>query len=262
MVRRSRSPIRGGRGAAWTAALHAAGVAPLSSPELDHECPARPNEPGANGPRDEPPPAIPHAARAFSPPDLPRATGCRDPPDTRAVLDRMDNRSLRSSPPGLFRPGCALSREGLVQQGCLCSSTARSARDTDTSRRAVSRRPMARRMGTLMTRFTAVVIRPAVIRNAPKVTLARRWQVFLVVALANFLGWLDLTVVNIALPSIEHAFPRASLGAISWVLNAYSVVFASLLIPAGRLADVIGRRGCSFSAWPYSSSGQGCARSR
>jgi EmrB/QacA subfamily drug resistance transporter len=69
-----------------------------------------------------------------------------------------------------------------------------------------------------------------------------RAQVLLVIGLGNFLGWLDVTVVNVAFPSIEHAFGGASLGGLSWVLNAYNVVFAALLIPAGRLADLVGRR--------------------
>ena len=72
--------------------------------------------------------------------------------------------------------------------------------------------------------------------------LARQWQVLLIVAAGNFLGWLDATIVNVAFPSIEHTFHRSSLAEVSWVLDAYSVVFAALLIPAGRIADLIGRR--------------------
>jgi len=52
---------------------------------------------------------------------------------------------------------------------------------------------------------------------------------------------LDLTVVNIALPRIEHGlgFSAASL---SWVLNAYSLTFGGLLLFGGRLGDILGRR--------------------
>src|SRR6201995_2164386 len=53
---------------------------------------------------------------------------------------------------------------------------------------------------------------------------------------------LDLFIVNVAVPSIGASFPGANLSAISWVLNAYAVVFAALLVPAGRLADHFGRR--------------------
>jgi len=48
--------------------------------------------------------------------------------------------------------------------------------------------------------------------------------------------------VNIAFPSIRATFPGASLGGLSWVINAYNIVFASLLVPAGRLADRVGRK--------------------
>src|SRR6516165_5630240 len=53
---------------------------------------------------------------------------------------------------------------------------------------------------------------------------------------------LDLFIVNVALPSIGRAFGGADLASLSWVLNAYAIVFAALLVPAGRAADLIGRR--------------------
>ncbi|HEY4277659.1 MAG TPA: MFS transporter [Conexibacter sp.] len=57
-----------------------------------------------------------------------------------------------------------------------------------------------------------------------------------------FMAQLDLFIVNIAVPSIGRSFPGADLSAVSWALNAYAVVFAALLVPAGRLADHFGRR--------------------
>jgi EmrB/QacA subfamily drug resistance transporter len=72
--------------------------------------------------------------------------------------------------------------------------------------------------------------------------LARRWQVLLVTAVAVFMSFLDVTIVNIAFPDIERSFPEASLAGLSWILNAYNVVFAALLVPAGRIADRVGRR--------------------
>jgi len=56
------------------------------------------------------------------------------------------------------------------------------------------------------------------------------------------MGFLDVTIVNIAFPDIERDFPGSSLAELSWVLNAYAIVFAALLVPAGRIADRIGRR--------------------
>jgi EmrB/QacA subfamily drug resistance transporter len=72
--------------------------------------------------------------------------------------------------------------------------------------------------------------------------LARRWQVLLVTAVAVFMSFLDVTIVNIAFPDIHASFPGTSLGHLSWILNAYSIVFAAALVPAGRLADRFGRR--------------------
>jgi EmrB/QacA subfamily drug resistance transporter len=66
--------------------------------------------------------------------------------------------------------------------------------------------------------------------------------VFAVLALAVFISTLDMSIVNIAVPAIKAAFRSASFADISWVLNAYAIVFAALLIPAGKLGDVIGRR--------------------
>lgn len=72
--------------------------------------------------------------------------------------------------------------------------------------------------------------------------MTRPTKVLAVTAAAVFLSFLDATIVNIAFPSIRRSFPSASLGDASWVLSAYSVVFAALLIPAGLAGDLIGRR--------------------
>jgi EmrB/QacA subfamily drug resistance transporter len=72
--------------------------------------------------------------------------------------------------------------------------------------------------------------------------MARRWQVLLVTSVAVFMSFLDVTIVNIAFPDIRASFPESSLSQLSWILNAYSIVFAAALVPAGRLADRFGRR--------------------
>src|SRR6516165_9903544 len=53
---------------------------------------------------------------------------------------------------------------------------------------------------------------------------------------------LDLFIVNLAFPYISRQYPGTSLSSLSWVLNAYTIVFAAVLVPAGRWADRIGRR--------------------
>ena len=70
----------------------------------------------------------------------------------------------------------------------------------------------------------------------------RATQTLLVTSLGAFMAFLDATIVNIAFPDLRASFPEASLADLSWVLNAYSIVFAALLVPAGRLADLYGRR--------------------
>ena len=76
--------------------------------------------------------------------------------------------------------------------------------------------------------------------------MQRKWQVLLVTAVAVFMGFLDVSIVNVAFPDIQRSFPDTSEAGLSWVLNAYNVVFAALLVPAGRAADLIGRRRTFF----------------
>src|ERR1700689_2010617 len=90
---------------------------------------------------------------------------------------------------------------------------------------------------------SAIVREQLAKRNQPgRGQMARRWQVLIVVSVAVFMVSLDLFIVNIAFPDIERAFHHSSVAAVSWVLNAYAIVFAALLVSAGRLADRVGRR--------------------
>jgi EmrB/QacA subfamily drug resistance transporter len=70
----------------------------------------------------------------------------------------------------------------------------------------------------------------------------RAWVVLLLACTAGFAGALDLSVVFVAFPDIEDAFPDASTALLSWVLTIYGIVIAALLVPGGRLADLYGRR--------------------
>jgi EmrB/QacA subfamily drug resistance transporter len=72
--------------------------------------------------------------------------------------------------------------------------------------------------------------------------MAYRWKVFTVVSLGVFMSSLDLFIVNIAFPDLQRDFAGTSLAGLSWVLSAYAIVFAALLVPAGRIADRVGRR--------------------
>src|SRR3954452_13329302 len=68
------------------------------------------------------------------------------------------------------------------------------------------------------------------------------WRVFAVVALAVFLSILDLFIVNIAFPDLRRDFGGTSVSGLSWVLTAYAIVFAAVLVPAGKLGGLYGRR--------------------
>ena len=81
-----------------------------------------------------------------------------------------------------------------------------------------------------------------------------------VLSLAVFMSSLDLFIVNLAFPYIGRQYPGTSLSSLSWVLNAYTIVFAAVLVPAGRWADRIGRRRVlRRPGWPRSASGRCCA---
>ena len=63
-----------------------------------------------------------------------------------------------------------------------------------------------------------------------------------IASLATLATFLDTTVLYVAFPDITATFRHASPAQLSWVLNAYTIVFAALLIPAGKLADRVGHR--------------------
>ncbi len=70
---------------------------------------------------------------------------------------------------------------------------------------------------------------------------SRRWASLFIVCLAQLMIVLDVTIVNVALPSIQRDL-HFSQGNLTWVVNAFLVTFGSLLLLAGRLGDLAGRR--------------------
>ncbi|HWF73346.1 MAG TPA: MFS transporter [Solirubrobacteraceae bacterium] len=69
---------------------------------------------------------------------------------------------------------------------------------------------------------------------------ARRWTL-IAVALATFMTYLDNNIINVAIPTIERSLHLSQSG-VEWVVSAYILVFAGLLLAGGRLADVFGRK--------------------
>ena len=70
----------------------------------------------------------------------------------------------------------------------------------------------------------------------------RRAAVTAILVTGVFAASLDLFIVNIAFPDIAREFEGSSLAEMSWILNAYAIVLAALLVPAGRWADRAGRK--------------------
>ncbi len=72
--------------------------------------------------------------------------------------------------------------------------------------------------------------------------MPHRYRVLVIVSVATFVASLDLFIVNIAFPSIQRDFAGTSDATLSWVLSGYAIVTAALLVPAGRIADLLGRK--------------------
>src|SRR3954469_11332670 len=71
--------------------------------------------------------------------------------------------------------------------------------------------------------------------------MQRKSWTLLAVCLATFMLLLDITIVNVALPDIADELD-ASFSDIQWVVDAYALTLAALLLTAGSLADLLGRR--------------------
>lgn len=81
-----------------------------------------------------------------------------------------------------------------------------------------------------------------------------------VVSAAQFLSAVDLWAVNIAFPALQRDFAPATLSNVAWILNVYTILLAALLIPAGRLADSLGRRRLFLAGLAlFGASSLGCA---
>ncbi|GGX88604.1 MFS transporter [Streptomyces anandii] len=70
---------------------------------------------------------------------------------------------------------------------------------------------------------------------------AHRWWALVVIALAQLMVVLDATIVNIALPSAQHALDMSDANR-QWVITAYTLAFGGLLLLGGRIADLVGRK--------------------
>lgn len=78
-------------------------------------------------------------------------------------------------------------------------------------------------------------------QNTPAGADPRRWRALIILGLVQFIIFLDATIVNVALPSIQHDL-GFSAGGLTWVVNGYLLAAGGLLLVGGRLADLLGRR--------------------
>ncbi len=67
------------------------------------------------------------------------------------------------------------------------------------------------------------------------------WQILILLCLAQFMVILDVSIVNVALPAIQHAF-NMSQTTLQWIITAYTLTFGGFLLLGGRAADLFGRR--------------------
>jgi EmrB/QacA subfamily drug resistance transporter len=77
--------------------------------------------------------------------------------------------------------------------------------------------------------------------TAPGSAHAGRWRALAVSQIAAFMALLDVSIVNVALPSIERGL-GGSPATVQWVVSGYALTFGLALVPAGRLGDAVGRR--------------------
>lgn len=74
--------------------------------------------------------------------------------------------------------------------------------------------------------------------------MAPKWWTLLAACTATFMLLLDITIVNVALPAIQRDL-GSSFEDLQWVVDAYALTLAALLLTSGSLADRLGRRACS-----------------
>src|SRR3954462_15356290 len=82
---------------------------------------------------------------------------------------------------------------------------------------------------------------PMSVQDVNDSRVSSKWLALAVLAIAQFMVVLDVTIVNVALPAIQADLGFSADG-LQWVVNAYTLAFGSLLLLGGRLSDVFGRR--------------------
>src|SRR5947209_19751105 len=89
--------------------------------------------------------------------------------------------------------------------------------------------------------MSATTSTPTATLTKPPVSGRAKTALLLIVCLAQFMVILDVSIVNVALPSIHSGLGFSTTG-LQWIVNAYTLTFAGFLMLGGRCADLLGRR--------------------
>jgi MFS family permease len=92
-----------------------------------------------------------------------------------------------------------------------------------------------------VTSTEAEATREARANPSPEFLYANRWRIFGVMMIGWAMSLLDVSIVNISIPTLEREM-STNVATVTWVINAYNIVFAVLLVSMGRLADQLGRK--------------------
>ena len=77
--------------------------------------------------------------------------------------------------------------------------------------------------------------------TAAQAAQGNKWWTLVAVCLGTFMLLIDITIVNVALPAIQHSL-NSSFSDLQWIVDAYALTLAAFLLTAGSLADMYGRR--------------------
>src|ERR1700680_684261 len=86
-----------------------------------------------------------------------------------------------------------------------------------------------------------MAVGPGAVAQPAQAADPRRWKALAVVLIASFMILLDVSIVNVAIPSVQRDL-GATFSQIQWVLAGYQLAYAVLLITGGRLGDIFGRK--------------------
>ena len=113
--------------------------------------------------------------------------------------------------------------------------------DGDEPEDARVRRPRPARTARCRGRADAVTAKRDAQNPSPEFLYANKWRIFGVMMIGWAMSLLDVSIVNISIPELQDEL-STDIATVTWVINAYNIIFAILLVSMGRLADQFGRK--------------------